>query len=228
MPLTTLSIITLQPGHARWALAQMGTAPPLLQKVAGLRFHKLAGSGADNGFGLWPNWRRYGLMAVWETPDAAAEFFAAQPQWLAYQQRAAETWTAYLAPLQAHGLWDGVNPFDYQTAKPAPDAPVAVLTRAAIRVSKLRGFWRHMAPAVAAVAQAPGVRASIGLGELPFVRQATFSLWESARQMQHYAYRDATHREVIQRTRREQWYSEELFARFEVLRTEGTWDGRAL
>ena len=83
-----------------------------------------------------------------------------------------------------------------------------------------------MEPTSAALAGAAGVRAAIGLGELPVVRQATFSVWESAQAMQQYAYRDARHREVIILTKREQWYSEELFARFRVLSSIGTLDGR--
>jgi hypothetical protein len=34
--------------------------------------------------------------------------------------------------------------------------------------------------------------------------------------MQHYAYTDATHKNVIRLTRKHQWYSEELFARFSL------------
>ena len=82
-----------------------------------------------------------------------------------------------------------------------------------------------MEPTSAALAQAAGVRAAIGLGELPVVRQATFSVWESAQAMQEYAYRDARHREVIKLTRRENWYAEEMFARFRVLGSRGTLDG---
>jgi hypothetical protein len=44
--------------------------------------------------------------------------------------------------------------------------------------------------------------------------------------MQQYAYRDVRHREVIQLTRREGWYGEELFARFQVVKSAGTVDGR--
>lgn len=226
MPLTTLSIITLAPGHARWALAQMGTAPPLLRRVQGLRFHKLLGSGAG-GFGALPNLRRYGLLAVWDAPAAADAFFAAGPLWQAYQRRAAETWTARLQPIKAHGRWDGANPFDYAGPAVGPAAgPVAVLTRASIRWWKAPRFWRYVAPTSAAVAGAPGVALALGLGELPVVRQATLSVWQSAAAMQQYAYHDARHREAMRLTRQENWYSEELFARFEVLRTEGTVDGR--
>lgn len=229
MPLTTLTVVTLKPGHRRWALAQMGTAPGTLNRVAGLRFHKLMGSGAANGFGFWPNLNRYGFIAVWDDATAAQAFFAQHALWANYRQRSAEQWTVHLAPIKAQGLWDGQAPFAPEpAASPAApaDAPVAVLTRASIRWRKAPRFWQFVEPTSAALAQVAGVRAAIGLGELPLVRQATFSVWESARAMQDYAYKDARHREVIQLTRREKWYGEELFARFSVLGSTGTLDGR--
>ena len=227
MSLTTLTVFTLRPGQRRWGLAQMGTSPPALKKVPGLRFSKLLGSGANNGFGLWPNLDRYGLMAVWDEAAAADAFFKHNPLWAAYQRRSAEAWTLQLAPLKSQGLWDGKNPFDYALS-PLParaDAPIAVLTRASIRLRKTPRFWQYVEPTSAALAHAVGVRAAIGLGELPVVRQATFSVWESAQAMQQYAYKDAKHREVIVLTRRENWYAEDLFARFEVLSSTGTLDG---
>jgi hypothetical protein len=226
--LTTLSLITLKPGAgvARWALAQMATAPRQLKRVAGLQFFQLLGSGADNGFGFWPNLRRYGLLATWARAEDAATFFAAHPVWAAYAQRSAETWTAELAPLQAHGAWDGVNPFAEAVTKSPPDGPVAVLTRASIRLRRAARFWRFVEPTSRALAGAEGLQLAIGLGELPLVRQATFSVWESVAAMQQYAYRDVRHREVIQLTRREGWYGEELFARFQVVKSTGTVDGR--
>ena len=226
MPQTTLTVFTLGPGQRRWGLAQMGTSPPVLRRVPGLRFFKLLGSGAANGFGLWPNLDRYGLMAVWEDAAAAAAFFGQHPLWAGYQRRSAETWTLQLAPLKSQGLWDGKTPFDYVPDQlPAEAAPMAVLTRASIRWRKTPRFWQFVEPTSAALAQAVGVRAAIGLGELPVVRQATFSVWESAQAMQQFAYRDARHREVIQLTHREKWYAEELFARFAVLGSAGTLDG---
>ncbi|WP_048825883.1 hypothetical protein [Hymenobacter sp. DG25B] len=225
MLLTTLSIITLRPGNARWALAQMGTAQRPLQQVPGLRFQKLLGSGAEQ-YQFLPNLNRYGFMAVWESAQAADSFFDTHPLWQEYRNRTQEIWTARLAPLQAHGLWDGSNPFAYPTDEVLPtEGPVAVLTRASIRWQKTPRFWRYVAPSLAAANKAPGVQASIGLGELPVVRQATFSIWESVQAMQTFAYRNELHKEVIRLTRQEKWYGEELFARFRVLSTEGTWDG---
>ena len=227
---TTLTVFTLKPGHRRWGLAQMGTSFGPLKKVPGLRFFKLMGSGAAKGFGFWPNLDRYGFMAVWDDADAAEAFFERHPLWAGYRQRSAEQWTVQLAPIKAQGLWDGQNPFAAElTAAAAPaaaDAPMAVLTRASIRWRKAQRFWQFVEPTSAALAHAAGVRAAIGLGELPLVRQATFSVWESAQAMQEYAYKDAKHREVIQLTRREKWYGEELFARFRVLGSTGTLDGR--
>jgi hypothetical protein len=227
MPHTTLTVFTLKPGQRRWGLAQMGTSPRQLAKVAGLTFFKLLGSGARNGFGFWPNLDRYGLMAVWAEAEAAEAFFEQHPLWKNYQQRSTEMWTVALAPLKAHGLWDGQTPFDYSASQPAvfDNAPMAVLTRASIRLRKTPRFWQFVEPTSAALADAAGVRAAIGLGELPVVRQATFSVWESAQAMQEYAYRDVRHREVIKLTRAEKWYGEELFARFQVLHSTGTLDG---
>lgn len=222
---TTLTLFTLRPGQQYWGLTQMGTSPRLLQKLPGLRFFQLLGSGAANGFGFLPNLDRYGLLAVWETEAAATAFFEEHPLWASYEQRSRETWRAALVPLRSHGLWDGSNPFDYEEVSAEGPGPVAVLTRASIRLRRAPRFWRYVEPTSRAVVGADGLRLAIGLGELPLVRQATFSVWDSVAAMQHYAYRDTQHREVIQLTRREGWYSEELFARFRVLSSQGTVDG---
>ena len=226
--MTTLTIFTLRPGHRRWGLAQMGTSPPLLRRVPGLRFFKLLGSGGTNGFGLKPNLDRYALLAVWDSAAAAAAFEAGA-LWTGYQRRSREQWRLELEPLKAHGQWDGQKPFGEGQAPAGGSGPVAVLTRASIHWLKAPRFWSFAGPGAAplrALAEAPGVRVAIGLGELPVVRQATFSVWESEQAVQDYAYRDARHRDIIKLTRSENWYSEELFARFRVLSHTGTLDGQ--
>ena len=198
----------------------MGTTPAHLRAVPGLRWGRMLGSGID--FGLRPNLRRYALLAEW-TDEAAARAFLAEDFLLARWRTRGWTWrTAWLEPVTAHGRWDGAEPF-----RPAPgtaplrdDEPVLVLTRATIRWRRLRAFWREVPAASRAVRGAPGLGFSVGLGELPVVRQATVSCWDSVAQMKAYAYRAPEHQAVIQRTRTEQWYAEELFARFRVVRRE--------
>jgi hypothetical protein len=143
-----------------------------------------------------------------------------------YRRHAEEIWSLRLLPVQAHGTWSRVNPFLPVAAPPPPVAPVAVLTRASIRWSRLVHFWRATPATSRALDAAPGLLASIGTGEMPFIRPATFSLWRSETEMKAFAYGAPAHQEVIRRRHAENWYGEELFARFAPIRSEGKWRGR--
>jgi hypothetical protein len=223
--LTTITLFGYSGQEKIWAFAQMGFARSQLARVAGLRFWKLLGSGHGSGFSLRPNWSRYGLFAVWENVAALENFFATSLLMRAYRQHAEEIWTVRLLPLEAHGAWSGVNPFSQFV--PTPNAgPIAILTRATIRLSRLRAFWSAVPAASQALDYADGLLASIGLGEAPFIRQATFSLWRSVDDVQAFAYRTQAHREAMRRTRAENWYHEELFARFAPVASEGRWNRR--
>lgn len=223
--LTTVTIFGLQPGNIRWGLAQMGIIPQKLKTVPGLKFSKMLGSGQGLGFSLKPNFNRYGLLCVWENAAAAQTFFTGNLPFLNYLEHTTEHWTIWLQPLQAHGLWDGINPFSGGDKAVEASGPVAALTRATIRVKALPSFWKHVPQTSQALKEAEGLLSSIGLGELPFIRQATFSVWENAEALKNYAYKNVRHKEVIRRTREENWYKEELFARFVPLKTEGNWNG---
>ena len=225
-PLTTLTLFGYDSSSAKtWAFLQMGLAGFELAKTPGLRFWKLLGSGEGGGFSLKPNFSRYGLFAVWDTPEAANHFFNESKLMQKYRRRAAEIWTIKMLPTKAHGLWSKKNPFS-ALAETKLDAPVAVLTRARIHTTKLRRFWAHVPATSAEIAKAENLIASIGIGEAPFVRQATFSLWRDEQSMQNFAYKSPIHRETIRKTRAEHWYAEELFARFVPVASEGTWNGR--
>jgi hypothetical protein len=112
-----------------------------------------------------------------------------------------------------------------QAAVHPPEGPVAVLTRAAIRPSRLVAFYRSVPAVDRALRGRDGCLASVGAGEWPLARQATFSLWRDGEAVRDFAYRGTTHREVIGRVRSQDWYSEELFARFLPYGSEGSWNG---
>ncbi|HUS14582.1 MAG TPA: spheroidene monooxygenase [Chloroflexia bacterium] len=216
-PVTSLTVFTFAGVHRVWAFGQMALARPLLWRVPGLRFHQLMGAGQGLGFTLAPDWNRYALLAVWDDQAAARRFLARSAFMRRYRQHATRSTSVLLRTIQAHGSWGGRNPFMPAGVSPDPAAPVAVLTRATIRLSRLRAFWSQVGPVSAELASAPGLRASIGVGEAPFVRQATFSVWDNAAAVRAFAYAGPLHRATIRRTRDEAWYRESLFARFAVL-----------
>jgi hypothetical protein len=222
MQITTVSIFRFEGLRAKfWALSQMGLAPRRMGVVPGLRFIKFLGSGGERGFSIRPNWGQYGILAIWESEAAAEAWMQNHPVFRGYVAKSMAHQTAFLHATMSHGAWDGTNPFESAVAFD-PNQPVAILTRATIKWRFLWRFWRYVPQVSQAILDKPGLRFAVGVGELPLVQQATFSLWDSGRAMMDYAYRGAQHAEVIKQTRTLGWYREELFARFVPFRiTEG-------
>ena len=188
-------------------------------------FWKLLGSGHNGTFDLQPDWQQWGLLAVWDDRKDFDRFYANSFVAWWWKLLATETWTVLCQPLQSHGKWDGKEPF----GKPditTYNGPVAVLTRATIRIKKLKNFWSHVDEVANLMTGARGFITSFGVGEAPAYRQATFSIWESLEDVKSFAYESREHAEVIKKTRAENWYSEELFARFKPLDSFGTIKGK--
>jgi heme-degrading monooxygenase HmoA len=222
--IVSLAIVRYRKALVPFALLAMAVhrLPMWLQQ--GCTFWKLLGSGRNGTFDLQPDWQQWGLLAVWESSEDYERFKQKSfvSKW--WKLLGNEQWTVLCQPMQSHGKWDGREPFGKPDLKMA-GGPIAVLTRATIKMSRLKNFWSHVDEVAELMVKAPGYITSIGVGEAPVYRQATFSVWESMEHMKAFAY-GGKHAEVIKKTRSEGWYSEELFARFAIIESSGTINGK--
>ncbi len=208
-----------------WAFRQMKTAYPKLEKVEGLEFFKLLGSGGGNGFSIFPDFSVYAVLGVWNAYEAAQDGLKSEGVFNHMQRRAIHHLHVYMKSVRSKGTWGGKNPFKPLAAY-QEGLPIAVLTRATIAPTKLLSFWRNVPEVSRKLDEhAKGLLFSKGIGELPLVQQATFSIWKSREKMMDYAYRGENHREMIRKTNDLQWYTEEMFTEFLIHKLDHQWPG---
>ena len=111
-------------------------------------------------------------------------------------------------------MWDNQNPFKEGIVKHNMNDKIAIITRGKIRLRKQLDFWLNVPKASNAIKNAKGVEFYKGIGELPFSAQATFSIWKNFEAVKNFAYDSKAHSEIIKKTRKRNWYSEDMFTRF--------------
>jgi hypothetical protein len=222
MQITTLTFFKYQGIYNKvWAFGMMQFAHGSLAQVKGQTFYKLMGSGKGLGFNPLPDWSVYSLLQVWEKEEDAEFFFSNAKLMQRYRQHCVGYQTYFLKNLISRGKWSGQNPFQPHS-EPDKDNPyVAVITRATIKWSKLFRFWAYVPTAQQFLQNNPDLLYTKGIGEMPILQMATFSLWRNKEAIQKYAYQNKEHATAIQMTRTLDWYREELFARFQPYRTKG-------
>ena len=224
--ITTCTFFKLESvSNKLWAFSQMQLGHARLTNIEGLVFYKLLGSGAENGFSSKPNFGTYALLCIWVSEIDANNFFEKNSFFSNYTSRSSESFTVFAHAAEAHGKWDGKQPF-ISHASLDIDKPVMVLTRASIRFSKLISFWRKVGQVSKSLDGYDGLVLSIGIGEWPLIQQATLSIWRTQAEMMDYAYKNEKHKEVVRLTRKLKWYKEELFARFIPYKFTGQWNGK--
>ena len=223
MQTITLSLFEFDSVRARlWAFSQMGFARKAFASLEGLQFYKMMGAGAGAGFSTRPNFGVYTVLCAWPNEDVARNQLASAAVFNRYRIQASNSATLYLRPSSCRGEWDGGPPFDIDEGT-EQSTPVVALTRATLRKRHLRRFWSRV-PAISDRAEGDEQRLfMIGMGEVPWLHQVTFSLWQSTEAMEEFALNSKTHGEAVRRAYTEGWFSEYMFARFNLLGVEGTW-----
>jgi hypothetical protein len=198
------------------ALLRMARDPGRLRALPGVRFAKVLGTGTGTTFGPRDaDPTRYAAVVAWADDDADPS-----PVDRGWDRIAASRARVDLAPVASRGRWSGVEPFG-EPAGGRTGGMVLALTRARLRPVKALTFWRAVPPVTAELAAAPGLLARFGVGEAPIGWQGTVSVWRSTADLIGFAYRQPEHRAVIARTPADNWYAEDLFARFAVRDIEG-------
>lgn len=223
MQSVTISLFRFDTLAARlWVVSQMALARLSLMRIKGLQDYKLCGSGTDQGFTPRPNWGVWAIVAVWDDAVRAREAQAFDPLFQRWRRRASESWTLHLEPYQARGLWGRRALFAPHGA--SGEGPIAALTRASVRLRRLRRFWAQVPGISARIGANTDVLFKIGIGEIPFAHQVTVSVWPDAARLSAFAHH-GPHAQAIKAVRQGQWFAEELYARFRVTGSVGTWDG---
>ncbi len=202
-----------------------------IRRVRGLRFAKLLGTGSGQTFAMRDaDPRHWALLTVWDGPADAAAFHCG-PVHRAWQRLADEQLSVSMVPVAARGQWSGAEPFAVPAHEPAPPpglaaGPMAAITRARLRPSRMIGFWRAVPPVAAELRSSPGLLMAMSMGEAPVGLAGTFSLWSSGDEMSRFARASPAHAAAIRRTEPQRWFAEELFARFAVQSAHGHYLGQ--
>ncbi|GFE64603.1 hypothetical protein KIN_16770 [Litoreibacter roseus] len=195
-----------------------------MKRIRDLQFWKLFGSGTGEGFTPVPNTEVYAILAVWPSFDIAKSRLEDEGLFNRYRNKCAEHWTVFLQTSSVRGRWSDANPFEPGTA--TDDGPIAALTRATIKPSVALQFWKRVPAISTVIGSDSSVLFKIGVGEVPWFHQVTFSIWPDLTSMSHFARKDGPHARAIKAVRAGDWFSEELYARFAVREAVGSWQGK--
>jgi hypothetical protein len=198
-----------------FAFLQMAIGRRKARAIPGVTFAKLMGTGTGKTFTPSDaDLKQWAILFVVDDFNALDR----TPFIARWRKRSTEISRFLMQPVSSHGQWSKREPFEISSA-PREGGQVIAITRARLKWSQAIRFWRSIPPVVADLHRAPGLKFSIGIGEAPIGLQGTFSIWESDAALRDFAYKNAPHRVAIENTKKFNWYSEELFARFDLVNT---------
>jgi hypothetical protein len=181
----------------------------------GLKFIKLLGTGSKDGFSVIPDFSSYVMITSWENDDFRKKFIDKNELFQEIINKSSKRIEIKIDPYNYIGSWNGINPFKNKSSY--KKGKIIVLTRARVKLNKLINFLISTSSAAKSINSKTGAEYYKGVGELPIIEQATISIWKSEQSMKDYAYSDKSHLKIINKARKNKWYSEELFIRSNIL-----------
>jgi hypothetical protein len=218
-----LVLVDIAPDFFLWGLSRYVIGRFSLYNIPGLQFFKVLGSGFEGGFSTKPSFHKQGLFCVFNSEEHAKQFRMHSILVQSYLKHSREFFAVTLNAFSTRGSWANTQ-LDI-TAKAPVSGPIASLTRASIKPLKANAFWKNAQPAEVSINQSEGVILSAGLGEAPYLRQATFTIWEDETALNAYAQQGA-HLAAIKAAYGQHYFSESMFTRFTPSEMEGTWRGK--
>ena len=181
----------------------------------GLKFIKLLGTGSKDGFSVIPDFSSYVMITSWENDDFRKKFVDKNELFQEIINKSSKRIEIKIDPYNYIGSWNGINPFKNKSSY--KEGKIIVLTRARVKLNKLINFFVSTSSAAKSINSKKGAEYYKGVGELPIIEQATISIWKSEQSMKDYAYSDKSHLKIINKARKNKWYSEELFVRSNII-----------
>lgn len=196
-----------------------------LWSTPGLEFYKHMGSGRNGGFSIHPSGTHQALFCVFQDGASLDAFCQSSKLIRWYKEHAKDFFSVKLKAYSLKGQWSGFVP--QITTDTPTSGPIVSITRASIKPLYCLPFWRKQPAAEASLQQSSGCIIAAGVGEAPFFRQATFTIWESQAAMDQYA-RQGAHQRAISASLSGHYFSESMFSRYLPFDAQGSWKGRTL
>jgi hypothetical protein len=191
-----------------------------MRQMHGLKFFKPLGTGSGAGYSIIPDFSVYGMLAVWNSHEFAQTYVDSN-LYKAYCEHAVEHYTIFMTPLSSKGSWSGFSDW-----KPVADANrtglISAITRATLKKRFVYRFWSMVPQVSREHTNAEGLLFSKGIGEIPLMEQATFTVWKDVKYMEKFAY-ETYHGDAISLTRLKKGFSEEMFTRLKPYFAVGSW-----
>jgi spheroidene monooxygenase len=218
-----LCLVNYPSSSIPWGISRLVIGKYPFKNIPGIKFVKVLGCGKHGGFDLNPSFNKQGLLCVFDSMERAKDFLNTSNIIENYKKYSSEFFSVMLQAYSSKGSWSKNT---LQITQEAPlTGPIAGITRASIKFSKAPEFWSKAPPAQESLERAPGCILAAGIGEAPYLRQATFTMWESTTAMDQYA-RSGAHLQAIQTAYKGEFFTESMFTRFVPIDAKGVWRGK--